>query len=273
LEVYLISVYSGKEASMKNKNENLNSQDSSFPLFTEETEFSSRLPSVYSPPKLSVKKSKGRFPISLSTDVNMTIRLKVSEFSRKQATILAGQALFEVAQSGISLGEWMILEFLYSYLLGNKLDPFELKNPKEFEISLLLKVILSSVSWIDPEGYEQLPQEILSLIEKSPWVPSLRTYSSRKSLFSLERFLVVRFVPIDNLIERNKGTLRYSSYCKGYGESRQTGRCKKTRFSAELDGEPVNLENESLIKLPLQKIERILQLTMLEIKYTFQKRR
>jgi hypothetical protein len=257
---------------MKKKTNNLSPQDSPFFLNSEGAEFSSRLPSVYSPPKLSVE-GKEKFPISLSADVNMTIRLKVTEFSRKQATLLAGQAIFEVAQSGISLTEWMVLEFLYSYLLGTKLDPLDLKNPKELELTLLLKIILASVSWIETSGYEQLPQEVLKVIEDCHWVPSLRTYASRKSLFSLDRYLVVRFVPIDNLLERNKGTTRYSSYCKGYGESSRMGRRKKTRPSAELDGEPVNLERERLINLPLERISQILQMVMLETKYTLRKRR
>jgi hypothetical protein len=249
--------------------------NSQVPLFLrkpEGAEFSPRLPSSYSPPILAVE-GKEKFPLLYSADVNMTIRLKISEFSRKQATILAGQAILEVSQGGISLTDWLILEFLYSYLLGQKQEAFELKDSKEFELTLLLKVILSSVSWIELEGYEQLPQDVLSAIETSKWIPSLRTYQSRRSLYSLNRYFAVRFVPIDDLMERRSGTTRYSSYCKGYGESSRMGRRQKTRPSAELDGEPVDLEKERLINLPLSRIGEILNLVMLETKYALRKRR
>lgn len=245
------------------------------PLFLKDpegAEFSTRLPSVYSPPILKVEGTE-KFPLSYSSEVYMTIRLKVSEFSRKQATLLAGQAILEVSQGGLSLTDWFILEFLYSYLLGSKSSPLDLKNPKELELTLLLKIILSSVEWLDLEGYEQLPLDVQSAIEDCKWVPSLRTYQSRSDLYRLNRYFAVRFVPIDTLLERQKGTIRYSSYCKGYGESSRMGRRLKTRPSAELDGEPVDLEKESLIKLNLPRIGQILQLVMLETRYALRKRR
>jgi len=258
---------------MKNNVEKHNSSQG--PLFLrkpEGAESSARLPSFYSPPVLKVEGTE-KFPLSYSSDVYMTIRLKVTEFSRKQATLLAGQAIFEVALRGITITDWFILEFLYSYLLGTKLSPFDLKNPKELELSLLLKIILSSVDWIDLDGYEQLSDDVQVAIDSSQYVPSLRTYQSRKNLYRLDSYFQVRFVPIDNSFERQKnGTIRYSSYCKGYGESSRMGRRLKTRPSAELDGEPVDLEKERLINLNLQTIGKTLQLVMLEIKYALRKR-
>jgi hypothetical protein len=258
---------------MKNISEKKSFSSSSIPLRKPEgAEFSPRLPSVYSPPNLKVE-GYDKFPLSYSIDVNLTIRLKVSEFTRKQATILVGQALYEISRYGITLVDWLSLEFLYSYLLGQKLDPFELKNPKELELTLLLKIVLSSGSWLSLEDSEQLPEEILSAIVNCKWVPSFRTYSSRKSLFRIDKFLKVRFVPVDVIFERQKGTIRYSSYCKGYGESSRMGRRQKTRPSSETDGEPVDLEKDNLIKLPFDRISQILHLVSLEIKYSFRKRR
>lgn len=258
-----------KDSSFDNYNP---TQDPLFYKEPEGAEFSTRLPSVYSPPVLKVEGAE-KFPLSYSSEVYMTIRLRISEFSRKQATLLAGQAILEISQGGISLTDWIILEFLYSYLLGSKQSPMELKNPKELELTLLLKIILSSVDWIKLEDYAQIPSDVLSAIENCKWVPSLRTYSSRKNLYRLDRYFAVRIVPIDTLRERQKGTIRYSSYCKGYGESSRMGRRLKTRPSAELDGEPVDLERESLIKLNLPRIGQILQLVMLETRYALRKRR
>lgn len=235
------------------------------------TESSARLPSNYSPPTLAVEGAE-LFPLIFTTDVNLTIRLKVTEITRKQITLLAGQCLYEVLTEGLSLGDWITLEFLYSYLIGSKLDPLYINNPKEVELALLLKVVLIGGSWIGLEGKVQLPEDIQVLLRSSKWVPNSRTYQSRKEMFRLSKYLQVRIVPVDDLIDRSKGTIRYSSYCKGYGESSRMGRRQKTRPSPELDGEEVDLEKENLIKFPLQQIGQLLQIVLVETRYKLQKK-
>lgn len=231
-----------------------------------------RVPSDFPRPVLSIKGDE-KFHMVYSLDVNLTIRLRVQEFTRRQATILAGQALYQVSREGITLQDWMILEFLYSYLLGQKQEPFNLKDHKEFELTLLLKIVLLSGTWIGLEGKSKLPEDVQILLRNSRWIPNDRTFQSRKNLFSLNRYLEVQIVPVDALYERSKGTTRYSSYCKGYGEGSSMARTKRTRPSAELDGEPVDLEKEVLINIPLSEISRILEQIMLEIKYTNRKRK
>jgi hypothetical protein len=206
------------------------------------------------------------------SDFNLTIRVKVKEFTRKQATLLAGQCLRQVALRGLNIIDWMTLECLYTYLLGNKQFYFERKDSKEFELLLLLKIVLLSVGWMSLEEKVQLPLDITEVILSSRWVPNERTFSSRENQFSLDKFLQVRIVPVDSLIERSKDSIRYSSYCKGYGESGPMGRRKKTRSSAELDGEDVNLENDSLIKLSFERLSQIQQMMTLELKYRHQKK-
>lgn len=239
---------------------------------TRGTESVDRVPSNFPRPTLSVKGDE-KFHMVYSLNVNLTIRLRVQEFTRKQATILAGQALYLVSREGITLQDWMILEFLYSFLLGQKQEPVNLKDPKEFELALLLKIVLLSGTWIGLEGKSELPEDVLLLLRNSRWIPSERTYQSRKSLFSLNRYLEVQIVPVDALIERSKGTTRYSSYCKGYGEGSSMARTKRTRPSAELDGEPVDLEKDMLINIPLLEIGRILEQVLTEIKYSNRKRK
>jgi hypothetical protein len=46
------------------------------------------------------------------------------------------------------------------------------------------------------------------------------------------------------------------------------GRRQKTRPSAELDGEPVDLEKDKMMNLDLQRIGQILSAVLLEIKYS-----
>jgi len=231
------------------------------------SEFSARLPSDYSPPTLAVEGVE-KFQLIQSLDVNLTIQLKVTEITRKQITLLAGQCLYEVLTEGVSLGDWMVLEFLYSYLLGPKTDVLFINNQKEIEIAYLLKIVLKSTTWLGLEGKVQLPQDVQDILRESRWVPNKRTFQSRKEMFRLSKFLRVRIVPVDDLLERSRGTIRYSSYCKGYGESSRMGRCQRTRPSAELDGEAVDLEKENLIKFSLLEIERLLRLVQLEIKYS-----
>lgn len=254
----------------KNKRKSTLSQvDTSF--LSGGSESSARLPWVYSQPTLSIEGAE-KFPLIYSKDVNLTIQLKVKEFTRKQATVLAGQALFKVAHWGLNLGDWMVLEFLYSYLLGSKLSSYKLKNFKELELSLLLKVVLLSGTWLGLEEKVMLPEDIQFLLLSSKWVPNKRTFHSRETYFQMNKFLSVRIVPVDALIERSKGTIRYSSYCKGYGESSHMGRRQKTRPSPELDGEPVELEKEEYVNIPLNQYGQILQIVLKEIKYSFQKK-
>lgn len=238
---------------------------------TKGTEFSSRLPSVHSQPTLKVENFEEGQKI-YNTDFNLTIRIKVSEFTRKQATLLAGQALRQVAQEGLSITDWMTLECLYTYLLGNKLDYSSRRDPKEFELLLLLKVTLSATSWMNLEGKVQIPEDVRQFILFSRWVPNQRTYDSRRDQFRMNKFIQIRLVPVENFYERSNDTIRYSSYCKGYGESGPTGRRKKTRPSYELDGEPVDLEEEGLIKLSFQRFQQIQDLLLLETKYIPQRK-
>lgn len=257
---------------MKKNRKQPNLSQSLPPPLVEATESSTRLPWDYSHPTLKVEGAE-HFQMVYSTEVNLTIRLKVKEFTRKQATLLVGQSLYEVSTDGISIGDWMVLEFLYSYLLGSKQFPTQVKNYKELELLLLLKVVLLSGSWLGLDGKSQLPEDILSLIKMSRWIPNKRTYFSRKASFQLNKFLQVQIVPIDTLIERSKGNVRYSSYCKGYGESSHMGRRKKTRASAELDGIPVDFDREEVNLIPFDLVPLVQRSIQLERKYRPKKKK
>lgn len=258
---------------MKRKKKNLPFQETSPSLDNPGVvESSARLPWNYSPPTLKVDGAE-HFDMIYSTDVNLTIQLRVKEFTRKQATLIAGQCIHEVLTSGIDLRDWMTLEFLYSYLLGQKLDPLFVKEPKELELLLLLKVILLSGTFIGLEAKIEIPDDIRLLCESSRWVPNERTYQSRRNLYRLNKFLFVRIVPINDLIDRSKNqSVRYSSYCKGYGESSHMGRRQKTRPSSELDGEEVDIGKEESVKIPLNLFQLLFQLNLLESRYRTTKR-
>lgn len=240
------------------------------PFYTEGTESSARLPSDYSRPTLAIKGVE-QFTSITQFEVQLTVRIKTIELTRKQLCLLAGICLNEVAHQGLNLSDWVILEFLYSQLLGNKTSPFERKDPKEFELSLLLKIVLLSGTWFGLETKKELPQDVQTLVLSSKWVPKKRTLFSWLQSYSLNSFIEVRAVPLNIAFERSNGTERYSSYCKGYGESSRKGRRQKTRPSAELDGDPVDIDGEQASKLDLLSIQRIFTANLLEIKYSQRK--
>lgn len=229
------------------------------------SESSARLPSDYSLSTLKVKGSEEYYR-ELSFDVQVTVRSKI-HLTRKQLCMLTGLALSDVAELGLGLSDWMILEWLYSSLLGNKQSPFERKDSREFELSLLLKIVLLSGTWMGLEGKKKLPEDVQILILNSKYVPKGRTKFSWKQSWDFIKFIEIRTVPLDIILERSKNTQRYSSYCKGYGESSRLGRRQKTRPSAELDGEDVDLEKDKMINLNLQRISHLLSAVLLEIKY------
>lgn len=230
------------------------------------SESSARLPSFYSLPTFAIEGAE-EYTRTISFDVQLTVRSKV-DFTRKQLCMLSGLALSDVAEFGISLSDWMVLEWLYSSLLGNKKSPYERKDNKEFELSLLLKVTLLSGTWLGLEEKVFLPEDIQKLILSSKFVPTGRTKASWRRSWDLKKFIQIRAVPLDVLMERSRNTSRYSSYCKGYGESSRMGRRQKTRPSAELDGEPVDLEKDKMMNLDLQRISLFLSAVLLEEKYS-----
>jgi len=254
----------------KNKRKSIPSLDSSLIESSRGNEYSARLPSDYSQPTLSVKGAE-KFSRTISFDVQVTVRSKV-DFSRRQLCMLSGIALSDVVDQGLSLSDWMILEYLYSSLLGNKLSPYERKDQVEFELSLLLKIVLLAGDWMNFETKVQLPEDVRQLILSSRLIPKGRTKSSWRQSWDIRKFLEIRSVPLEVLLERSTQTTRYSSYCKGYGESSRMGRRQKTRPSMELDGEDVDLEKDKTISLDFSNLTHILTAVLLETKYSMRKR-
>lgn len=252
---------------MERKFRKKNSSLDHHPKNSRGSESSARLPSDYSPPTLAIEGSSEEYFGAISFDVQMTVRSKM-DLTRKQLCMLAGIALSDVAEMGLSLSDWMVLEWLYSSFLGNKQDYWERKDPKEFELALLCKVVLLSGTWMGLEKKVKLPPDTQELILSSKFVPKGRTKSSWRQSWNIAKFIEIRAVPLDVLLERSKNTTRYSSYCKGYGESSRLGRRQKTRPSAELDGEPVDLEKDKMMNLDLLRISQILTAVLLEIKYS-----
>lgn len=250
------------------------------PTQTKEPNLNPRLPWNYSPPSLQVEGTNGVNSL-FSIEIQWTVRTKV-ELSKKEMTLLGSLALRKVCSNGITLVDWIILEYLYSSLLGEKRSPLEIRSNKEDilpdhlrleirrrrEIAYLLKLVLLSVDTSNLfEGKISIPFSILQQVEISEYVPSERTLRSWESHYSLDKFLKFGTVPLDTFLERRKDSVRYSSYCKGYGESSHMGRRKKTRPSAELDGDDTWL-GDHLVLDPQEKY-RLLSLFQEEQKIKY----
>jgi len=71
-----------------------------------------------------------------------------------------------------------------------------------------------------------------------------RKYQARRLIYNLEKFLLVKIEDVNSVFERSSNTVRYSSYCKGYGESGRSVRKQRTRYSFELDRDDHEVEPE-----------------------------
>lgn len=223
---------------------------------------SARLPSDYSPPTQKVWGVEERAISSISSDYQLTVRPKV-DLSRYQMSMLLEIKCSEVVEFGIDFVGWLVIEYLFSKLLGSK-KVWEVREKTERRVLTLSNMILlgSQNTWLNLGERTQLDKNLLVFLENSNLLPSRDVIFSRIEYWQPEKFLEVRSVRLDVFLEREKSSIRYSSYCKGYGESSSMGRRRKTRPSAELDGEDERPEAQ----IELSEIQNLLYLNLLEIK-------
>jgi hypothetical protein len=217
------------------------------------------------------KEESNRFKELNESTFHMTVRNKV-HINRRKLCLLASGKSKEICLKGYNLFDYIFVEHLLNLLIGSS-SPLEIKEEKEKEISLILILLLRVMK--DPtEEKKDIPKDVKEWITSSRWIPSDRTFGSWKSSLSFDLYLEIRTVPVEQVFERaSNGTVRYSSYCKGYGETNTMGRKKrKTPPSPELDGEPVKLEEEGE-NLPLQLYQFYITFQELDRKYTKTKRK
>jgi hypothetical protein len=179
----------------------------------------------------------------------------------RTAAILLKVWIIEVFRTGISLTDYLGMEYLISYVLGNKQDPLELYDEKDRQAVLLAILLVTSVrgTWMDL-GSQPLPvstsvqKEILEL----GWLPDKRTYMSWKQFHLPWKFLEVLAVPLDTYDERDQSTTRYNSYTKHYGNGGHISRTLKTPYDSELDGESTDREPPEFSLQWIEQYNRIL---------------
>jgi hypothetical protein len=179
-------------------------------------------------------------PESISKEFQMTIRTRVTNLSYKEASMLLMVCNVQALRDGIDVALYLSLEFLYSILTkSGSIRPEEIREERIRQTALLAHLILSSFrgEWTEVgERIEILDDEVLKAVSSSGWLPDKRTYNSWVAHWQLEKWLQIRIVPLETLLNRSGNSEPYSGYCKGYGEGSSRGP-QATPYNSELDGE------------------------------------
>lgn len=186
---------------------------------------------------------KGEVSTSNLTDFHLTVRLTHETLSRREISLLTEVLAYQCIHFGINLTMYLVLTDMYFKLLGNKFRATEIKEGKLRLTLTVVEVLLRLCAKFEfPADCRQVV--LLGNIARnvlSEYVMSKRTYASRYRTWRPEKFFVIRAVPVDiQFLTRSKNTTPYSGYCKGYGESHPSAHKRKTKPSAELDGDGSN---------------------------------
>lgn len=206
-----------------------------------------------------------------STEIALTVRIGNKSLTVKHFRLILEVLIYEIVSDGCSLPKMLLLVHLYQQLMSSKSNPLELNDENSRRLCLLSEIIIKDLS--DKEFDHELPIWILTEslrkeIIESNLIMTRRTYMSRKGHWQPENWLIIRPVGIDSFIDRNGNSERYSGYCKGYGESHPSAHYKKTKPSAELDGE----EAQDPQPIRLKELSKLIILNKLNLKPKKKKR-
>lgn len=175
---------------------------------------------------------------SILTDYHLTVQLKV-HLERRQVSLLLDVLNYQAVYFGVNFQMYVSMLHLYEILLGNKLKASEIKDKYERRTALVCQTIIRDLAGKELSFVEYLrvTGQTKKLILDSKALMGKDIYKSRLIHWRPERLLSLKTVPVDVKISRNGNSIRYSSYCKGYGEGSGTARTGRTRQCFELDGE------------------------------------
>lgn len=217
-----------------------------------------------------VKEEATELLSSISMEYQLTVRTQMN-LSRRQTSLLLDILNYQSAYSGFNFGMYLAMEYLCNLLLGNKLDPFDIGDTNERLTVMVSLILLSSIGGKDLNLVirTEVPQQITQSLIENKLLINKRVYGSRLQVYRPENLLELRAVPLNTQFDRVKGNSeRYSSYCKGYGESHPSAHKVRTRPSPELDGEPEKIRFISLADIPIHLV-----LTQLEVRAKFHRER
>lgn len=208
----------------------------------------------------------------ISTAFHLTVKVANSSLTRKHFRLMLDCLIYEIIVDGTDLKKYLMLEYLMSTLLGAKLHPLELSDKHERKLTLISQILMRDLRGVEftlgNEDRYKLTDDTIRTLTENNLVMSKRTYGSRKMYWDPGKFLSIKTVSVETIIERSGNSERYSSYCKGYGESHQSAHYQKTKPSFELDGG----DYRDPIAFKLEEIQSLLLLTQLEVRTKFRRR-
>jgi len=177
---------------------------------------------------------------TIKKDFQMTIQSKVTNLSTKEASMLLMVCNVLALREGLDITTYLAMEFLYARLTrSGSIQPEEIKEEKQRQTALLAHLILSTFrgEWTDlGEKIYILDDQVYAAIRASNWLPDKRTFNSWLQHWLPEKWLELRIVPLEVILDRSRYSEPYSGYCKGYGEGSSRG-AQSTPYDSELDGE------------------------------------
>jgi len=184
------------------------------------------------------------------SEYHLTARVNNEQLGPREISLILSVLSYQIVHFGANFP--MILTLTeFSMRLSNGRPSSEI-NDSNIRLSVLLSEILIKDLGrrefnLFSGNYVRVSSEVSKLL--MPYLMTKRTYGSRYSTWRPEKFITVRAVPVSTLTERSKsGSVKYSGYTKGYGESHGDAHRKTTKPSAELDGEEVpDKEERNLI--------------------------
>jgi len=190
-----------------------------------------------------------------SKEYHWTVRKRVTTMTTKSASILLKVWIVRCLIDGVSLTDYLGLEYLVSYVLGSKSDPLEIRDEKDRQAVLLGILFISALKgdWLTMGTSVQVTPAIKQEIISLGWLPTKRTWGSWKAYHEPWLFLEILAVPLEYYDERDHSTVRYSSYTKHYGNGGHISRTLKTPYDSELDGESTDRDPP---EFSLQEIEQ-----------------
>lgn len=178
------------------------------------------------------------------TDYHLTAQLS-QHLERRQVSLLLDILNYQSVHYGVNFEMYLFLLHCYEILIGSKVKASEIKDKNERRVALSSQVIIRDLAGIPLAFGDQkvkISEKSQRLLINSRALMTRDVFRSRFQIYRPERLLRLVTVPVDIKFERSGTSVRYSSYCKGYGEGTGTARRGRTPRSFELDGEEVQDE-------------------------------
>jgi hypothetical protein len=190
------------------------------------------------------RKTKTERTFALSIESHITIFPKV-ELSKKRISLLLEEEILRVCSEGFSLLDYFGFEWMMNYLVGSS-KLHEVNGKKMSSVVYCANLILLAYRGNENLLYQtvQVHQLLIDFVRENFGSYFDRKYQARRQIYNLEKFLLVKIEDVNSVFERSSNSVRYSSYCKGYGESGRSVRKQRTRYSFELDRDDHEVEPE-----------------------------